>query len=122
MNAQTSPKSGPEPYNNTFWRLIRFEGKSGMKVLATGRGPTFSFNTGYYGCGPENPLGRYEIEAHLDEKDQGSGISQHQVRPGTYSITLFNCGEGRHKPAEPEEAVFEGSISKDCEVEGSPGF
>ena len=119
MNQMLKSLDDPEPYRDATWRLIRFEGKSGMKVVAVQQGgETFTFDTGYWGSGSDDPTspGRYELEAHLAEKDQARGIQQMPVRPGLASITLFECGQGKHKPAEPETKTVEGQKKKDCEL------
>ncbi len=119
MNQMLKSLDDPEPYREATWRLIRFEGKSGMKVVAVQHGgETFTFDTGYWGSGTDDPTspGRYELEAHLAEKDQAKGIQQMPVRPGLASITLFECGKGKYKPAEPETKTFEGQKKKNCEI------
>ena len=118
MNRMTTPVGGPEPYRQATWQLIKFEGKSGQKVVATQvGGETFSFNPGHWGHGKGGTSpGRYQLEAHLAEAHQAKGVQQMQVSPGTAGITLFQCGEGKYESPKAEIKTFEGDKKKKCDV------
>jgi len=92
-NASLMATSGKlEPYGRASWIMRDQEGS--LLSRSDGAG-SFTFDANYYGDG------RYTLETHLSESDQGLGIQNFRIKPAKTSIKVYNCGDGDYKPPSP---------------------